>query len=115
MKLITRQIQADEWAAKQIENFGPNGTYFGFSWVHPRAREIGARKAREVAALGQHPDPTLVERIAGNQFEPVACDECGKSAPQVVELGLYAEKADRPNWLCGDCLIKALNLHEEEC
>lgn len=112
MLLITRQTQANtaakQWRAQYPLELPPcvfdNG-------------ETSVDVYEALVALGPSPDPDAVDVIVENTSWTAVglCTECGASPPQLVQFGADENDKDTGFLVCGDCLIKALNLHEENC
>lgn len=115
MKLITRR----DATAETVEHFASFARTQPNSWDGPLQREWRADKIAangRILALGPDPTPDAVQDAVGEMgFTSPQCDECERWVPQVVRLGRYDVENDHQNQLCGDCLIKALNLTEENC
>lgn len=110
MKLVTRHSLAALAAARWKKQY-PRNTRSQFRADKKWSNEIYA----ELVGLGDHPDPDDVDRVIGNNSWtlPGMCWECRENKPQLVQLLNVVEDVEFE--LCGDCLIKALNLFEENC
>lgn len=96
MRVITRASLAAE-AADNFELF--------FVRMRTRPSKKDRERLKAVRALGPAPDPDRVNEALGRNWTRVpSCAECAAEPPSVTVL---AEK-----YVCGECLIRALNLLE---
>lgn len=113
MILWTRRRITDQL----IESFESTARSQVLAYDSERTREWRRHRIERynrIAALGPLPDPDTVQAIVGDMgHTTVPCEECDAWVPQAVEIGYC--KDGHTHLICGDCLIKALNLTEENC
>ena len=113
MRLITKREQY----ATLAERFA---TMPGTDLKMSHHRDVYATLIR----MGGDPDPKVVDALLDNTLGTKSqaaqllavppCSVCNKRLEQVVELKNHFMPVQTFH-LCGDCLIKALNLTEENC
>jgi len=110
MEVVTRWARAAAAARSWHE---------AYDWQPADYRLADGRDPHEVArrldALGESPHPDDVDRVVGNPSwtEVLKCDECGReNLPAVVRVGEEPAYDASYCYLCGMCLIHALNLLE---
>ena len=98
MKLLTRQIHANE-AAKQWDELFPED-------------EKGVGK--KLHALGEQPNPDDVASLIGTDAwtRVPLCFECGNRPSVIIEFGSYDNFESPLINLCATCLKKAFDLAE---
>ena len=104
MRWMTRQSQANSALQRYMVQY-----------PHP-AREIeGVRvgdRTERLKALGDQPDPDLVDAIMGNRSWTAVphCGECGgRSLPAVLEIGEMPDYDSRTAYVCEACLTEGLS------
>lgn len=96
MHLITRQSLANSALARWRRQY-PNG--------HPNGNIATA-----LERLGPTPNPDAVDAVIGNTSwtSPGSCDECGKAADELVEVGEPPDYESSTARLCVACAVAAV-------
>ncbi|WP_443700181.1 hypothetical protein [Pseudomonas sp.] len=111
MKIITRQIEADEAPASFEKQYGRDRD--GKKWINGRTRD------ETIDALNALPKPVNadeVDRIIGNDSwtRVPTCDDCGKcSLDAVMQLGQEPDWESCTAHICHACLKAALDTIEK--
>ena len=106
MKIITRQMLADQAAQKWYQQYA-NSSW----WLSSNKRATH----EALLALGEHPKPEDVDRVIGNgSWTNLSCHECGNGRVDcVVEVGEPPDYESRTAQLCLDCIDKITALAAE--
>lgn len=108
MKLITRQMKANEVAVRWFHAYA-NKDYWkqgSYSIGNGLTKE---ETYYELLSLGENPKPDDVDRVIGNDsWTECLCSECGKSAESVIQVGQKSSYDSA--MICFHCLKRATRL-----
>lgn len=108
MKLITRTQKAVRVEHRWYESYS-NSTFWD-SCTPPR-NKTKRQIHEDLVALGSFPTADQVDEVIGNKsWTECRCDECGKQAEQVVQLGQDPDYESSTACICLPCLKKAVKL-----
>lgn len=100
MRLITKQLLADQTAERWEEQYR----------LHCHG-EDKIEILEKLKALGEHPNPLVVDNIVGNSsWTRTTCHNCGTKDVDVVELGEDYDYESCTACVCKECISKSLAL-----
>jgi hypothetical protein len=109
VKLLNERTRVKDAIKQWIESHGLTGSYS----ADRRGRHVG----KELSALDQETATAkdVAEIIGNNSWAGMlTCDECGKEAWDLVQLGEEPDYESSTASICVDCLKKAVELIENE-